>query len=96
MVGTVQELAILELHEKKFVFVLHLDGTLRIWDLASHSRVFSNNMGTVTMAAGIVYLSDLIPIFFYIHHLPRWPSQTLKWTVNLYFCNVHVYVNGDK
>ncbi|KAG4970554.1 hypothetical protein JHK84_036650 [Glycine max] len=50
MVGTVQELAILELHEKKFVFVLHLDGTLRIWDLASHSRVFSNNMGTMAMA----------------------------------------------
>ncbi|WVY98722.1 hypothetical protein V8G54_030873 [Vigna mungo] len=50
MVGTVQELVILELHEKKFVFVLHLDGTLRIWDLASHSRVFSHNMGTTTMA----------------------------------------------
>ncbi|KAG2402562.1 Nuclear pore complex protein [Vigna angularis] len=50
MVGTVQELVILELHEKKFVFVLHLDGTLRIWDLASHSRVFSHNMGTMTMA----------------------------------------------
>ncbi|QCE06004.1 nuclear pore complex protein NUP160 [Vigna unguiculata] len=49
MVGTVQELVILELHDKKFVFVLHLDGTLRIWDLASHSRVFSHNMGTMTM-----------------------------------------------
>ncbi|RDX92690.1 Nuclear pore complex protein NUP160, partial [Mucuna pruriens] len=50
MVGTVQELVILELHEKKFVFVLHLDGTLRIWDLASRSRVFSHNMGIMTMA----------------------------------------------
>ncbi|KAG4996199.1 hypothetical protein JHK82_027013 [Glycine max] len=56
MVGTVQELVILELHEKKFVFVLHLDGTLRIWDLASRSRVFSNNMGTVTMAAGATFV----------------------------------------
>ncbi|XP_020203825.1 nuclear pore complex protein NUP160 isoform X1 [Cajanus cajan] len=49
MVGTVQELVILELHDKKFVFVLHLDGTLRIWDLASGSRVFSYNMGIMTM-----------------------------------------------
>lgn len=67
MVGTVQELVILELHEKKFVFVLHLDGTLRIWDLASHSRVFSHNMGTMTMA-GIVFLLDLIQsyIIFYL------------------------------
>ncbi|KAK7355535.1 hypothetical protein VNO80_14793 [Phaseolus coccineus] len=49
MVGTVQEMVILELHEKKFVFVLHLDGTLRIWDLASRSRVFSHNMGIMTL-----------------------------------------------
>ncbi|KAL2323239.1 hypothetical protein Fmac_027618 [Flemingia macrophylla] len=49
LVGTVQELVILELHDKKFVFVLHLDGTLRVWDLASRSRVFSHNMGNMTM-----------------------------------------------
>jgi len=67
MVGTVQELVILELHEKKFVCVLHLDGTLRIWDLASRSRVFSHNMGIMTMT-GIVYLLDLIPSYsiFYL------------------------------
>ncbi|KAK7277510.1 hypothetical protein RJT34_22524 [Clitoria ternatea] len=49
LVGTVQDLEIFELHGKKFVFVLHLDGTLRIWDLASHSRVFSHNMGIMIM-----------------------------------------------
>ncbi|XP_061369060.1 nuclear pore complex protein NUP160 [Gastrolobium bilobum] len=49
MVGTVQDLVVSELHEKKFVFVLHLDGTLRIWDLASRSRVFSHNLGIVIM-----------------------------------------------
>lgn len=59
MVGTVQDLVISELHGKKFVFTLHLDGTLRVWDLASHSRVFSHNMGVMTLA-GIVYLLDLI------------------------------------
>ncbi|XP_058763135.1 nuclear pore complex protein NUP160-like isoform X2 [Vicia villosa] len=49
MVGTVQDLVISELYERKFVFALHLDGTLRIWDLASLSRVFSHNMGGMTM-----------------------------------------------
>lgn len=66
MVGTVQDLIISELHGKKFVFVLHLDGTLRIWDLASHSKVFSHNMGTMTMA-GIVYLSDLILTYILLY-----------------------------
>lgn len=55
MVGTVQDLVISELYGKKFVFALHLDGTLRIWDLASLSRVFSHNMCVMTMT-GIVYL----------------------------------------
>jgi nuclear pore complex protein Nup160 len=50
MVGTVQDLVISELYGKKFVFALHLDGTLRIWDLVSHSRVFSHNMGVMLMA----------------------------------------------
>lgn len=57
MVGTVQDLVISELYERKFVFALHLDGTLRIWDLASLGRVFSHNMGGMTMT-GIVYLMD--------------------------------------
>ncbi|XP_057434372.1 nuclear pore complex protein NUP160-like [Lotus japonicus] len=50
MVASAQDLVICELHEKKFLFVLHLDGTLRIWDLASHARVFTHNMGVMTMA----------------------------------------------
>ncbi|CAJ1968562.1 unnamed protein product [Sphenostylis stenocarpa] len=60
MVGTVQELVISELHEKKFVFVLHLDGTLRIWDLASRSRVFSHNMGIMSMAACFYAMAGLL------------------------------------
>jgi hypothetical protein len=66
MVGTVQDLVISELYGKKFVFALHLDGTLRIWDLVSHSRVFSHNMGVMLMA-GTVYLLDLILSIFYIY-----------------------------
>lgn len=54
--GTVQDLVISEFCGKKFVFALHLDGTLRIWDLASHSKVFSHNMGVMAMS-GTVYVS---------------------------------------
>ncbi|KAK7345518.1 hypothetical protein VNO77_16122 [Canavalia gladiata] len=77
MVGTVQELVILELQEKKFVFVLHLDGTLRIWDLFSHSRVFSHNMG-VTTSTGATFVrlwvgqsypdSSIIPLAILYRH----------------------------
>jgi len=55
-VGTVQDLVISEFCGKKFVFALHLDGALRIWDLASHSKVFSHNMGVMAMS-GTVYVS---------------------------------------
>ncbi|KAF7804423.1 nuclear pore complex protein NUP160 isoform X1 [Senna tora] len=49
-VSPVQDLVILEFHGKRFVFVLHLDGTLRVWDLVFNSRVFTHTMGTSTMA----------------------------------------------
>ncbi|XP_019461186.1 PREDICTED: nuclear pore complex protein NUP160 [Lupinus angustifolius] len=43
-VGTVQDMVISELDGNRFVFVLHLDGTLRIWDLVSYNRVFNHTM----------------------------------------------------
>ncbi|KAK6925523.1 Nuclear pore complex protein NUP160, partial [Dillenia turbinata] len=42
--GAVQDLIISEVQGRKFVFVLHLDGSFRVWDLLSHSRIFSHNM----------------------------------------------------
>ncbi|KAL1369522.1 nuclear pore complex protein NUP160-like isoform X2 [Arachis hypogaea] len=48
MVGAVQDMEISELHGKRFVFVLHSDGTLRIWDLSSHSRVFNHTVTGAT------------------------------------------------
>ncbi|KAI4300319.1 hypothetical protein L6164_033710 [Bauhinia variegata] len=50
MVSSVQDLVISELHGTKLVFVLHLDGTIRVWDLASSSRVFSHTLGIAEMA----------------------------------------------
>jgi hypothetical protein len=97
MVGTVQDLVISELYGKKFVFALHLDGTLRIWDLVSHSRVFSHNMGVMLMA-GTVYLLDLILSILYIYViltlLLSGPLPTIKTTLSIDFCSNHVYMNG--
>ncbi|RYR42511.1 hypothetical protein Ahy_A08g038982 isoform C [Arachis hypogaea] len=47
-VAAVQDMEISVLHGKRFVFVLHSDGTLRIWDLSSHSRVFSHTVTGAT------------------------------------------------
>lgn len=41
-VAAVQDLMIAEVHGRKLVFVLHSDGTLRVWDLLSGTRILSH------------------------------------------------------
>lgn len=41
-VAAVQDLMIAEVHGRKLVFVLHFDGTLRVWDLLSGTRILSH------------------------------------------------------
>ncbi|WOL19781.1 hypothetical protein Cni_G28583 [Canna indica] len=43
-VGAVQDMVISEVCKRKLLFVLHVDGFLRVWDLASHTKVFSYNI----------------------------------------------------
>nr|DAD37335.1 TPA_asm: hypothetical protein HUJ06_007976 [Nelumbo nucifera] len=38
-VGAVLDLAVLEVHGNKLIFVLHVDGNLRVWDLLSYTRI---------------------------------------------------------
>ncbi|CAI8602479.1 unnamed protein product [Vicia faba] len=87
MVGTVQDLVISELYERKFVFALHLDGTLRIWDLASLSRVFTHNTGVMTMTgANFLRLwvgqcdpnSNIIPLAILHRHTSDENSETIS------------------
>lgn len=42
-VAGVQDMAICEVCERKLLFVLHVDGFLRMWDLASHTKLASHN-----------------------------------------------------
>lgn len=44
MLGPVQDLVIVEVLGKMILFVLHSDGMFRVWDLSSHSRIFSHTM----------------------------------------------------
>ncbi|KAF7127679.1 hypothetical protein RHSIM_Rhsim11G0112000 [Rhododendron simsii] len=39
-VGAVQDLVISELHGEKLLYVLHSDGTIRVWDILSRTRIF--------------------------------------------------------
>lgn len=82
MVGPVQDMMILEMLGRNLVFVLHLDGTLKVWDLQGYNRVFNYDTATATatatgMPAG--EFSDSLGQFFMISvlyllvipHMPR-------------------------
>lgn len=49
MVLPVQDLVISEVAGRKLVFVLHFDGMLRVWDLLSHSKIFSCTMSSTPL-----------------------------------------------
>ncbi|KAM7478594.1 hypothetical protein LguiA_026807 [Lonicera macranthoides] len=66
-VAAVQDLVILEVHEKKLLFVLHSDGFLRVWDLFSHSRIFENS-------STIFFFVNIIKIHF-SHFLRLWVGE---------------------
>ncbi|ONK68142.1 uncharacterized protein A4U43_C05F7880 [Asparagus officinalis] len=49
-VGPVQDMVISEMFQTKLLFVVHSDGSLRIWDLCSNAKIFSyNTLVTGTM-----------------------------------------------
>ncbi|KAJ8529690.1 hypothetical protein K7X08_036525 [Anisodus acutangulus] len=50
-IAAVQDLVISEFHQKKLLFVLHSDGSLRVWDLSNRSRIFSHSL-SVSPSAG--------------------------------------------
>ncbi|KAF9603749.1 hypothetical protein IFM89_037835 [Coptis chinensis] len=45
-VGTVQDLVISEVYGRKYLFVVHVDGCLRVWDLDTHARVLSHTISS--------------------------------------------------
>ncbi|XP_059648344.1 nuclear pore complex protein NUP160 isoform X2 [Cornus florida] len=49
-VAAVQDLVISDVYGKRLLFVLHSDGILRVWDLLSRSRIFSQTISVATLA----------------------------------------------
>ncbi|XP_076919952.1 nuclear pore complex protein NUP160-like [Bidens hawaiensis] len=47
-VAAVKDLVCLDIHGRKLLFVLHLDGVLRVWDLLSCSKLLSYTMNAST------------------------------------------------
>ncbi|KAL0919897.1 hypothetical protein M5K25_012023 [Dendrobium thyrsiflorum] len=44
--GAVQDMVISEVCTRKLLFVLHSDGIVRLWDLASHARVLNHSLSS--------------------------------------------------
>lgn len=42
--GAVVDLVVSEVNQRKLLFVLHSDGSFRVWDLLSRSKIFSHAM----------------------------------------------------
>lgn len=68
----VQNMVIHEIHGKRFLFVLHLDGSLRVWDLACNYKVFSHMMGTTTTTGNFKSSSQILSLnyFSFIQYMP--------------------------
>ncbi|KAF5731788.1 nuclear pore complex protein [Tripterygium wilfordii] len=46
--GAVQDLVISDMQGKKYLFVLHSCGNIRVWDLSSYSKIFSHSTSAPT------------------------------------------------
>ncbi|XP_072978371.1 nuclear pore complex protein NUP160 isoform X2 [Typha angustifolia] len=44
VIGAVQDIAISQVCGRQWLFVLHMDGNLRVWDLVNHARVLCHNI----------------------------------------------------
>lgn len=97
-VGAVQDLVISELHGEKLLYVLHSDGTIRVWDILSRSRIFTNTMSIPTLT-GVTFVklwvgeansdTSLIPLAI------QCKSSQEASTETIYVYNLH-YTPGDR
>lgn len=67
VVGAAQSLVVSEINRRKLLFVLHVDGNLRVWDLHGRVKVLNFNVGLL-QSSGNSYDLSLFSIsthFFY-------------------------------
>lgn len=57
--AAVQDLVISDVQQRKLLFVLHSDGTFRVWDLLSRGKIFGHAMAVPT-STGKYPIPDLL------------------------------------
>lgn len=62
--GAVRSLVASELNGRKFLFVLHVDGNLRVWDLLGRVKVLNFNVGLLQSSGNFCDPFMLIVIFY--------------------------------
>ncbi|CAA7392045.1 unnamed protein product [Spirodela intermedia] len=55
---SVKDLTVSQLVSRKLVFVLHSDGTLRVWDLLNHSKVLNHVVVVPEVTASRIWVGD--------------------------------------
>ncbi|VFQ84848.1 unnamed protein product [Cuscuta campestris] len=87
-IAAVQDLVISELCQKKLLFVLHSDGTLRVWCLSNRSKVLTHTMTGAPCARLWVGMDDsdtnIIPLAVLQKHHSEVGMETLSLS-SLYF-----------
>lgn len=48
--AAVQDITVSEVHQKKLLFVLHTDGSFRVWDLANRNKIFTHSFNVPSIA----------------------------------------------
>ncbi|KAM7250291.1 hypothetical protein ACFE04_022174 [Oxalis oulophora] len=105
VVASVQDLVISEVLGNKILFVLYSDGSVRVWDLSSHSRIFSHNLDAPVQGKFLLleqctawlrlwvgeYISDLCLIPLTV--LCGYTLETSKEMI--YVCKLR-FTSGDK
>ncbi|XP_051132584.1 nuclear pore complex protein NUP160 [Andrographis paniculata] len=92
--AAVQDLALSDVLQRKLLFVLHSDGSFRVWDLSSRSKIFSHAMTIPTPSGAFINLwvgetannIDIIP--FAVLHKENLEVSTA--TLFLYCLRCHV------
>lgn len=65
VVGAVQSLVVSEINRRKLLFVLHVDGNLRVWDLHGHVKVLNFNVGLLQSSGNSYDLSLFLSVLVF-------------------------------
>ncbi|KNA07445.1 hypothetical protein SOVF_171860 isoform B [Spinacia oleracea] len=95
LAGSVRDLVVSDIHGRKIVFVLHSDGSLRVWDLLRHGKLFSQSLSSPGTAFSRLWVG---PVDVDAHAIPLAIMYTQSMGVNMQglgICNLN-FSSGEK